>query len=383
MNKTGLRTLLKKNWIIVWLVLSVISLAVFFGTAEYITNHNRVKRVIAVTSRKAQLFSSDRLLFLTGDTPEKKWYSIDNKETEQINGFYEVPVHIWNFDPANPKALYDGELHYTLTATLVDGNGNPVTLASMNYQVTENEVTETRTLTIKLEDKDETTGAINTIELKPSNWGGTESDNVKISYEKSHILSESITVNGTDYSNKEHTVTLYFDAALLEEASLNDVRVKLTASPVGHQDLTALSAIIGVKQSTQAPPSGWKGYLQETSSFDEYNGFNYLISGYGEEELTLYYRSDLLEINYWNYYSDTTVESPVALTTDDSTQYPGKFTSGTWQKVIIHANSETKSRYIFQLYLKDDSGTTYQNMSDYVYFPNNDEDDDNSENGDG
>ena len=314
------------------------------------------------------MFSSDRLLLLAGDTPEKKWYSIENKETEQIDGFYEVPVHIWNFDPANPKALYEGELHYTLTAELVDGDGQPVSLANMNYQVRVNEVTETRTLTLKIKDH----GMVNPYALTVGNV-----------YTNTHTLSGPVTVGDVVVENKEHTVLLYFDAALLEEANANDVRIKLTATPVGHQDLTTLSAIIGVKQSTQAPPSGWKGYLQESNDLNEYNGFNYLISGYGEEELTLYYRSDLLEINYWNYYSDTTVESPVALTTDDSTQYPGKFTSGTWQKVIIHANSEMKSRYIFQLYLKKDSGDIYQEMNDYVYFPNNDEEDGNSENGEG
>ncbi|MBR3645688.1 MAG: hypothetical protein IKN54_04655 [Lachnospiraceae bacterium] len=371
MNKAGIKQFMRKHWVAVWLVLSVISLTTFFVVSEYITNHNRVKRVIAVTSSKSQLFSSDRLMLLTGTNPEKKWYSVENKEAESQNGFYEVPIHIWDFDPANPKVLYEGDLNYTLTAVLVDGNGNPVTVSGMKYQTKENDETVEKTLMIKILDH----GEADAVELQAGDWTGTETATKMKKYEKSHTLSEKITVSGQEISNKEHTVILYFDDALLEDASTNDVRVKLTASPNGHQELTTLSAIIGIKEVSQVPPTGWKGYLQETNSFDSYNGFNYTISGYGEEELTLYFRSDLLEINYWSYCDDITVEAPASIGTTDSTEHPGKFTSGTWSKLVITANSEIKSRYIFQLYLKENTGATYNDIADYyIYFPNNDTD---------
>lgn len=373
MSKAKVKEFLRKHWVSVWLVLSLISLTVFFVAAEYITNHNRAKRVIAVTSSKAQLFSSDRLELLAGDSPDKKWYSVEDKVTENEDGFYKVPVHIWNFDPANPKALFEGTLNYTLTAELVNGENEPILQENMNYSVTENGETETRTLTLKLQDKDETTGNTSTITLKPSDWSGSDTATETKHYEKTHTLSKTITIGGTEYSNKEHTVTLFFDVALLDEANLNDVRIKLTATPNGHQELTTLSAIIGIKEVTHAPPSGWKGHLQETSSLNTYNGFNYTISGYGEDDLTLYFRSDLLELNYWSYTSDSSVGTPVDIDNTDRTQYPNKFTTGSWKKTTIDADSETKSRYIFQFYLKKNTGDTYTTVeNEYIYFPNND-----------
>ena len=272
MKQTKLFKFIKKHWIVIWLVLSVFALTVFFVAAEYITDHNRVKRVISVTSSKAQLFSSDRLEKLTNNSvPEKKWYNVEDKEAEAKDGFFELPVHIWDFDPANPKVYYEGDLNYTISAELVNGAGGSIVATDMKYTVGEEE----KTITIKIKDHNESVP----VTLRESDWAGTETATEKKIYTKSHTLSETIEVNGVVQPNTEHTVTLYFDTALLNEATNNDVRIKLTATPVGHQDLTSLSAIIGVKMASKALPSGWSGELQETSDYSNYDGFNYEISG--------------------------------------------------------------------------------------------------------
>lgn len=324
-RKESIKRFWKKYWAIVWLVAAIICAVSLIAYAEFDTNKNRVKRVVANVSSGGQMFSSDYLDKTT--TVQRIPFSAGT------NGYCPVNVKIWNYSESNPSKAYQGELRYTWTATLVKRvviageNGNPDTV---EYQ--------------PLADGDKGSLDIQ-FEGTSFTWNASES---------AYTMSDSSTFTANpsgDYVPTEHEYTISFPESML--TSNDNIYVKLEATPSnGDISLSTISGVFGVQTASSALTQGWTGYFSDSKSFTDYDAFNYVFTGNGAADFTFQWCSDYLEV------------SQISLATYGLTATSENATinnvHGTWKTVTIHANANTGvNRYDFQLYMTGDPTSDY------------------------
>ena len=329
MNK--LSKILKKNWILIWLVAVTLSLLSVSTYAIY-TRITIAKRVVSTQAGAGGLFSSDHM----GASGMRIVEPVTDASVDAT-----IPFRVYNY--VYPKeAIYRNEnTEYDLTATLgtLDGSNvfTPVTdaadiaeLANLNYSITYNTTSET------------------------FSFGGSNP--------VSHTFYDCVIEGG---SANDDLFTLTYDKSEFGLLPKNYV-VKLEATPYSG-DLPRLVGYVLVRFSKQAS-TGWKGEVEElnNSKINDYDGFNYYLDGNGEGTLTFKWKPAYVTINKQflnnpdNSFVGYTGSAPVeANLTPDANGYVS---------LTINVNSEEKNRYEVQFY-KVDPTLSYTKADVSVYLP--------------
>ena len=355
---------LKKNWITAWLIVSVVGTVSFFAFTEYIEDSNRAKRVVANTAGAGELFSSDQLA--VGGVSDRDVPFGDSDDDNTVL-FYELPVRIWNYDSSNPTFYYDdSDITYTLTAQLMkknaSGSYDVITSSTALSDPDDNPNTDDA-ISIGLK-KDGTDSDYTLFTATPSGTippvefgSGTPRDKYTITQSFDPTNGYTITYTGLKLfkgGRDENKFFIQFPKWMRK--SNNKIYVKLTASPTpnlaAYNGLHDLSGILSITEGKTELSQGWSGRFNDSTNEDDYDGFNYVISGNGSATITFKWRDDKFEINPFFLSSNTaTIPNSQTQITDDN--------GVKWNSITINANSDTTNRYDIQLYMKNGSSNTY------------------------
>ena len=157
----------------------------------------------------------------------------------------------------------------------------------------------------------------------------------------------------------EHKYQVKYDPRMLTDGS--NIYVKLTATPAVPQnrDLEPITATLSVTSKTATLVQGWTGEFYDDMNHNDYDGFNYVITGNGRAELTLKWRTDRLEVN--RFFLETYNLTPNTESVDGVE----------WKSVTISADSDIVNRYDIQLYMTSDDMSNYTDwdlIKEYVVF---------------
>ena len=356
-----IKSFLKKYWITVWMVLSVLAVITVYVSAEYIQDQNREKRVIANMGDTGKRFSSDRLNAASTITPYEVPFPTSGDD------LCPVTFQIFNHSLTDSGKRYQGEIYYTITAKLTNSSGGEVTIY----------------------DDDPAT---DTPAFPSSTFGiRSTSDNT---YNFFTSESDTKTLNGhfdKSEENDNHLYYLCFPRDMTTAATADKVYVEVTATPysdANHSqritELDVLHARLSVMAQAGSIERGWTGSFQDSLQTD-LDGFTFVFSGSGTSKLVLSYRDDLFEVNKFfldDHSSDAkfTIEENVyykydiSIVNDEEVKTWKRYTGSNWTTIIIDANSEDVktgetitskgvSRYDIQLYMKNSDATIYMNAA--------------------
>ncbi|MBR5166408.1 MAG: hypothetical protein IKW87_12770 [Ruminococcus sp.] len=381
---------LKKHWITAWLVIAVIGVVSFFAFAEYIEDSNRAKRVIANTTGAGDLFSSDYLA-VGGESSHEVPFQ-DKDEEEEVT-CYELPVRIWNYDASNPTFFYDeGIITYTLTAQLVKKT-------SSGYEVLKNGFTND---SIKIK-TDEGPDDCTVFTSSPGSETEYEvNENYKYTVTQSYDGVENgyqVTYTGLQLFNTgrdENIIRIQFPKEMRK--SNDKIYVKLTATPTpslsSYNGLHNLSGYLSITEGKAGLSQGWSSGFNDKTDYDDYDGFNYVISGNGVATITFKWRDDKFQIN--PFFISSNASDLLTINDSGTTDMEKKIGSETdsnnivWNYITINANSETTytdkntwadpdipeiarkgiGRYDIQLYINHGQSNSYswdETNANYVY----------------
>ena len=200
---------LKRSWLAIWIAFAAAALSTIGVLAAY-TSVSSVKRVVSTQKGAGMLFSSNYLTTDENDLPRTITFSsMENSPC--------VTVNVCNY----PQTLIkhnDKDITYTLTAELVDSNGNAVTgEEAAKYSV---------------------------------EYGGEN----KTFEGNSKIVFSSLVLKSDDFNKHEFVLT--FDKSQLTKS---DIYMKVTAAPTDQAELKTLSAKLGVIYINDNTSATWTG----------------------------------------------------------------------------------------------------------------------------
>lgn len=250
----------RKNWrkhygIMLWLVMAAV-LVVSFGSMAAYTNFNSVKKVVSTGKPKDTLFSSN-YLYLTGESDSYSSRRITPATTGENSSF---TIQIYNYVYGNPSAWNTETIVYKFQVVVkprVDGNSLPDDAEKVSLKIGDNTVI------------GETNGA----------------------FRSYSIIG---TLNNTAANQNSYTITV-------PNSIKDQIKLEITATPTdmtktGNKKLAAV-----ISMATLEATKHWTGkFLDDQSSTpDQYDGYNYEISGNGTGTVTLQWDSSKLQISKW------------------------------------------------------------------------------------
>lgn len=370
------KSFLKKYWITIWMILSVLAVITVYVSAEYIQDQNRVKRVIANMGDTGKRFSSDRLFPTDTISPNDVPFPTTGDD------LCPVTFQIYNHSLTDSSKRYQDEIYYQISAKLTNSTGGTLTIYD--------EYPETETPAFPL-----------------STFGVRAVSENSYSYFTS--INDTLTLNGhftAGEENDDHLFYVCFPRTMTTASTENKVYVELTAIPYSDSnhtqrimELDILKARLSVTAQAASIDRGWTGSFQDSSRTD-LDGLTFVFSGSGSSKLVLSYKIDMFEVNKFfledhstaatitdaeqnvvanpkydpkftyetgcYYVNETTGTGENAVTTWK------KYTNSDWNTIIIDANSEDVetngvvtskgvSRYDIQLYMKNENTSYYLN----------------------
>ena len=223
---------LKRSWLAIWIAFAAAALSTIGVLAAY-TSVSSVKRVVSTQKGAGMLFSSNYLTTDENDLPRTITFSsMENSPC--------VTVNVCNY----PQTLIkhnDKDITYTLTAELVDSNGNAVTGE------------ETAKYSVEYNGEKKTFGS-----------------NSKIEFSLLKLMADDF---------NKHEFVLTFDKSQLTKS---DIYMRVTATPTNQAELKPLSAKLGVIYINDNTSATWTGtFIDNATSPKDLDGFNYCPSGSG------------------------------------------------------------------------------------------------------
>lgn len=249
---------MKHNWAVVCFAIAVILLAVSGSLAAY-TSFNSVKRVVSTGGKKSDTMFSSNYLSLVDwtDTQYAVRYispsEVRDTAENNVEG-YTFTVQICNYILGNPAVYNLNDIEYTFTVNLLPSSGS-----SLPEGITE----------IK-------------IGGRPLGESG------------SYTLSNEKLAKG---SAQKKEYAFYVPVALKDLVKFQIVAepVEASVSATNHQKLAGVITL-----SSLAPTENWTGQFldDKNEKTDDYDAFNYEISGNGEGTVTLSWPENL-QISSW------------------------------------------------------------------------------------
>ena len=316
--------ILRRQWIVIWLVAAIILLTSLSASAIYVGSFNSMKRVVVSSSGMGKMFSSD---WMEESTLYRTRHFQDSLTPAQISegATYDVPVHVYNYDRRNPGKFYGKEIKYTIKAEIVTATGEAITDPT---------VIGNRTINIQCGSE--------TIALSANTRSGQSSQQTLAS---TSAISNLYTVKFSGNWNLEA------DAGICVKviAELD------TSGTEKYKDLANLSGVISIGKTGTTTSTGWTGELKETGTAGTYDAFNFTLSGTGAATITFEWDPSKVEVNKYFYLKDI-----VAFDATEVEYMEG--TNDGWSRMVIHADSNKewgktdvtsgvyRSRYDFQIY---------------------------------
>lgn len=329
---------IKKQWLVVWIVMSVLMLTTLLVTAEYVGENSTMNRVIVSNAQQNTMFSSN-ILKADGRLYYHAKFESKLSEDQALSGMnYDVKLFLWNYDRMNLSRWYSTDIDYDMTFKLVKKDGTALTAEELDTQA----------ITIL---KDGVT--ITTLDKNNLEYNG---------------YSDTLAYSPSSVSENGYIVRFPGD---WDFSANEDVCVQIIATPNSngedkYRDISELGAIIGLKQLQSMGTSGWEVYLNElrnnsSSIPSDFDGYNLVISGSGVADIVL--RIDTNYLSFNRYFYDETFS--VWNFTDGEVTYTPPDANGI-AKLVIKANSSTnrntgadkdtnpeyRNRYNIQLYKK-------------------------------
>ena len=234
MNKR-LLNFIKKQWLLVWCCIMAISLLSLIASAEYELSTSTMKKVVRSTSDQSKMFSSN-VLVENGETSYSPNYKQELPDNEKTSGSYSVDVYLWNYSLSNIYKYYPMGIDYEIKLTFTHTNGTPLSAVPAGR-------------TVKLYKGSSTTPLLSLDSVTPVISGKqTLGDNSSQAAEDHYVLKFS---GNWDLENDS-------DICVKMEALLDNGGVVTL-----YQDLSSLSAVIGLKKTVDLGSSGWEAYLAE------------------------------------------------------------------------------------------------------------------------
>ena len=310
-KKNNAGSFFRKHWIVIWIaVVSLILSSVIIAWAAYTDANQKIKRVIAPAASTGGLFTSNYLKPEVGSIQYAYFNSGDTISFDVI---------VRNYNPSDINTIFDTDIPYTFTATLVHSNGTAY-VSDRAADAPEG----TPLLSLMTGKSIVITNGTDTITIDDNNLSGSDS---------SHRLTSS---------HKDDTWTVQFNNIDIG----SDYCIKIEAEPAV-ESLDTLSATILVVPYPQVHPEGWSCAIEEpinqdvNSAVNDYDGFNYVLSGTGARTLEFRYDSTRFIVNPASYQFFDEIIAPANIE-----GRPG------WKKIVINADPSTtgNNRYDFQLY---------------------------------
>ena len=308
------KTLYKHNTamivIIAALILAIAGGAVTF--AEY-TKSTRAKRVVATYLTGGVLFSSNYLVVNSNPSANvyKRFIYTNSADTSAAGA-----ITICNYAQGNPGRFYETNIIYRLTASIVkvsESNGVLTKATATAAQVG------TKTATVTLKD-----GTLFTL----------DSSNITHDFGTSTLSCLTASTDicsisfSTDFTDNSDGLCLYLCAT--------------PEPPAGrtYANIHTIDAVFSPTVSIQEARNNWKGEFNDdmTKAPDQYDGFNYVISGTGAGTCTLKWHSGKLDI------------SQLFLLNTTGTSGTETIGGATWNTYSFSVNSDTVNRYDLQFY---------------------------------
>lgn len=338
--------LLRKNWIMIWLVIAAVSLGSVITYAAY-TRITIVKRVVSTTEGAGNLFSSN---YLNTNTSSIMTTSSASYVEEDNNAI--VTLDIYNYDTPKKIPFFKelSSLDYKIEVKLVkDSTGAELTEADKSI--------------IDGDPDNNVAGlfySFNGVTLNSSN--------------RYMVTLDNQSINSTSANSNQYKII--FDKAEISEANAPGYMMYIKAIPAQGTDLKPLQGYIGVKMKSSIP-SGWYGELIETSSTEGYDGYNYEIKGSGVGQLTVTYNSDKLTPNKY-FFDDKSlsfvVKGNIIAGGTDNTDYinysigtNSSYNTGSFTLQLDSTAENAISRLIIQMY-KTQSDEDYADVKSWITY---------------
>ena len=338
---------LKKHWITVWLIVVAVILAGTFISRAVYTEVSSVKRVVTTKSSPKVLFSSNCLY---AECYERRMPS------------KEYSISINNFDMNSPEVPNPDEIKYTLTAQLkVKYNNQIMTFSELAAELDGD--TETynaivaRAVGYKIGKTQENSVSGNIEEPVMTEFSAANDFQVVFgapsSYETLPGGSRSTDrfkaeVPSRDFEKTDPEFYIY---------------VKADPDDTNLPDIDAL--LYGAKN--EVITAAWSGQLAESNTdSDDYDFYNYIISGSGSGKLDIIWDPEWFEIDDFFFNSSlsgvvfdgSSTPSEIDSVTIDGVTYTGTNSNKLKKVTIVVDSQNSKSRYEIQLYKKQ-SDTPY------------------------
>lgn len=322
---------IRKQWLLVWTLMVAAALFTMIVSAEYPGTKNYMKRVVISDDSTDMMFSSNLLTLIENDKPSYQPYYVKKiDEASDINS-YDVEVFVWNYDIDGSGDFYKRDITYDLEIKIVDNQNNVISGSALNGGKS-----------IKIFKNDGSTAfAMFNQNSSSFVYNSPAGDPEKIA-------------TGERQQNK-YTVKFSSEWDLTNDTN---IRVQIKATPTSEfSDLKPLAAAIGLREEKSASSSGWEFYINERllasqSLPSTYDGYNLVLTGTGSASLVIEWDPSKVVINKDFFESG----GAFSFISGEVTYTPG--TSGSWDRLVIEANSydearEYRNRYDLQLYKKN------------------------------
>ncbi|MBR4361722.1 MAG: hypothetical protein IKP42_03130 [Ruminococcus sp.] len=343
MNTAKIKSVFKKHWLIISLVVLLMSSVGIIVWARYEDANNKMKRTIVSLAETDEKRFTSNLLTRT-ESPSPKTYPVSDGAKVTIDGvdYYKLQVIVRNYTPTDTLHFYETDIQYTLTAELVNVGGTAITDSAKAAMV-----------------------------LYGNNSAFTL-ENGKYSMSDTETLTAA--QNSTPH---DKTYDFYFNAALLD--ANDNVFVKIDATPTNdtiRSDVGSLQGIIGISRQATEIVKTWSGTFSDEGAAlnnqnghdveaSAYDGFNYIIQGNGARKVSLTWDNTKLELNPFSISELKSISDAIDGT--DSTTW-SQTSTGNNTTIVFKVDSERCPRYDVQFYMKGEELDSWDTVIGYVTF---------------
>lgn len=327
-TKQEIIKMMKKHWIMIWIIVAAVSLCGILVYAKFDEDHNIAKRVISAGANEKTLFTSNYLK----DTTPKYPKTVSQGDTR--DQYFEFSIY--NYDRAKQTAFYPTTINYTLKAELVKPNASV-------YDASDDA---TELSNILDSDSDSTSDVI---EIFHTNGENSSTAIISLNMSRTSDDNAEQLVPNQNTGSAVNTYRLVLPSSMLDK----NMYVRVTATPApAHSDIFPIEGTFYIKTNTVNLTTGWEGMFNDNQSTPPsgYDAFNYAISGNGNASKILSWDNTLLEPNK-----------------QQIKELFGIDLEGTESQIPVSLSSaDNGGRYDIQFYVKSDSARITINGYDWT-----------------
>ena len=329
--KKKIISVLKKQWLLLWIIAVSAALLTVTVFAEYPGTNNFIKRVVVFDESSDVMFTSNLLTTFENDRIAYQPYLVEQLGNDSVEQSYNVEVFVWNYDINGKGNFYSKQIDYNLEIAVCDMQGNVVSSlpAEKSIQV------------VKTVGK--TTSSLVTFTSSSSSYVYNNTPQV-----------ETLATN--DRSQIKYTVRFSRNWDLKNDTGYR-VRIKATPTPAeDYTDIKPLAAIIGLKEIRASGSAGWKYYIKEQrldadKTPPDYDAYNLVLNGSGSQSIEIEWDPAKIAFNKNLFESN----GAFSFASGEVDFQEGQGSQSGWNKLVISADSYSaaqnyRNRYDLQFY---------------------------------